>query len=380
MAFERLLVSNRLAPNGSHVDFGRLAEEMLFYQTVTIRVTRAGIEELIRAIGALNLIELMQREALRVEYVNNVVATRTRKDGIIELHSPILVTAEHLELARVAYDLFPAARLADEFLKHAADVPHEVSILREGEAFVQELEDVRTAVLDWISHAAPLARLNAESTFVPTWHPDGAAFTVATNISFDELSQLSSGPFSPASAGTIIGGIATAYATLARAARLRAEVATNSTHAVLIGHLARHMLARHSAQSDQPPLFQNVIFKSGHAIAEAVNSGLRDSNDVLDLLDDAAKFLSWLSKLPVTTNLVEEYYQAALSGSWAAKLPIKSFRWIVTALTSVAMPGVDGLLIDAADNFLVESIARGWRPNQFVDGPLRSFIFGDPNS
>ncbi|MFH0980414.1 MAG: hypothetical protein V2A79_02615 [Planctomycetota bacterium] len=45
------------------------------------------------------------------------------------------------------------------------------------------------------------------------------------------------------------------------------------------------------------------------------------------------------------------------------------------------VPGlVVGATLGAVDAFLVEKVAGGWRPNQFVDGPLRGFVDGKQDS
>lgn len=76
------------------------------------------------------------------------------------------------------------------------------------------------------------------------------------------------------------------------------------------------------------------------------------------------------------------YYERVTEGSWAAALPVKTLRWAIAVGVGAALGGigVNGLAISAisaglgaADMFLVERLAAGWRPNQFVEGKLRSF-------
>jgi hypothetical protein len=61
------------------------------------------------------------------------------------------------------------------------------------------------------------------------------------------------------------------------------------------------------------------------------------------------------------------------------KLPHKIIRWSLFTGAGVAIDllgagGIGtagGVLMSAADSFLVDRIAKGWKPVQFVNGPLR---------
>jgi hypothetical protein len=62
-------------------------------------------------------------------------------------------------------------------------------------------------------------------------------------------------------------------------------------------------------------------------------------------------------------------------------LPAKSLRWLIftgAGLLLGGIPGAVGLvastLSGASDTFLVDHLVRGWKPNQFVEGPLREFV------
>jgi hypothetical protein len=110
-----------------------------------------------------------------------------------------------------------------------------------------------------------------------------------------------------------------------------------------------------------------------------VNSGERTFGDVLKLLDSADRFREWLQKQQPSVDLVTAYYRDVTAETWASKLPAKLMRWAVAVGVGVAVGGLgaEGVAITAglgaADQFLVERIAAGWRPNQFVEGKLKPF-------
>ena len=103
---------------------------------------------------------------------------------------------------------------------------------------------------------------------------------------------------------------------------------------------------------------------------------------VLKLLDSADKFRHWLHQQPPDTNLVRAYYQEAIKDTWAEKLPAKSTRWSI--FTGVGL-GIDALgagglgtaanvAVSAVDAFLVDKLAKGWKPHQFVERDLKPLL------
>jgi hypothetical protein len=119
-------------------------------------------------------------------------------------------------------------------------------------------------------------------------------------------------------------------------------------------------------------LFQEIHLDDARAIREAINSGERSFSEFLPILKRAHRFKQWLADRNPDANLMKEYYEAALADSWANKLPAKGIRYVFAAAAGFANPAA-GLAIGAANDFLVDRIVRGWRPNQFVEGPLRKF-------
>jgi hypothetical protein len=118
------------------------------------------------------------------------------------------------------------------------------------------------------------------------------------------------------------------------------------------------------------------------AIAQAVNNRQRSFADVLELVQQAQKFKDWLRKQGPSADLSEEYCREVSRLDWADKLPPKAVRWLLVNVAGLAIGAVSSptaavltsLGISAADAFFLDKLLRGWRPNQFIEGPLKSFI------
>ena len=67
---------------------------------------------------------------------------------------------------------------------------------------------------------------------------------------------------------------------------------------------------------------------------------------------------------------------------WADKLAPKGIRWLLIWLAGLAVDAVAGshvgvagsVGLSAADALLFDKLIKGWRPNQFIDGPLKDFL------
>jgi hypothetical protein len=103
---------------------------------------------------------------------------------------------------------------------------------------------------------------------------------------------------------------------------------------------------------------------------------------LLPILDKAERFKEWLKSSPADIDLVKEYFRAVTAESWIDKLPSKGLRWAIFTGSGIALDllgtggiglGV-GIALSAIDSFILDKILKGWKPNQFVDGPLQRFV------
>jgi hypothetical protein len=129
-------------------------------------------------------------------------------------------------------------------------------------------------------------------------------------------------------------------------------------------------------------LFQDELIDGLPRIGEAVNSRARSFADVIRLVESSQKFKAWLKKQAPDEALRKTYLEEVAHLDWADKLPPKALRWLLFTGAGIGLGAVGGpvagmlagVALSAGDTFLLDKFLRGWKPNQFVEGPLKDFL------
>ncbi len=143
----------------------------------------------------------------------------------------------------------------------------------------------------------------------------------------------------------------------------------------------RDLLSARLRNEDSIELFQAEKLGNGHAIREVINSGERSYKDLVKLLQSARKFRHWLQKQEPDIDLINAYYKEVTASTWVEKLPVKVLRWAILTAAGIGLSHTDPIIantvsgsLSAVDSLLLDKFIHGWRPNQFVDGPLQHFV------
>jgi hypothetical protein len=124
------------------------------------------------------------------------------------------------------------------------------------------------------------------------------------------------------------------------------------------------------------------VFLEGRSVGKAVRTRHKSLDQVLHLANRASRFREWLAGKPFDLNLAREYGASLTRGTWAEKLPSKNLRFslfsgagvLVDLLMSSPLSTVTGFVLGAMDTYLVDRLAKGWTPNQFVENELWPFV------
>jgi hypothetical protein len=124
----------------------------------------------------------------------------------------------------------------------------------------------------------------------------------------------------------------------------------------------------------QKSSFEEFAFDKARPFREAFNSGRISLSESLKLIDETAKFRSWLCGHPPEADIVKEFHRAVSKDTRLGKFPAKAARFAVFTGPGVALDvmgaggigTITGVALSAIDSFVMDGLLRGWRPNHFV--------------
>ncbi len=179
----------------------------------------------------------------------------------------------------------------------------------------------------------------------------------------------------PLTIAHLLSNILDARADLALASFYGGDFVTSAVTSSIIQVRHAELLRRSKLNVDSRQQFTEVVLPDSPSLAEVIDSGERSFDDFLCLLDRAARFKDWLKAVNPDDDLIRTYMRDVSSEGWIQRLPAKSLRYVLTLALDATNPAI-GLVSGFVDNFVVEKLFSGWRPNHFVSGKLSPFVQG----
>jgi hypothetical protein len=381
--FEGICIS-RQEPFGMGIDIGFLAEALVFYQRVLIVADGEMFKAIVRICGHETIIEMMEMGILTIDFIENIpVVSQDYDFG--------LVSSEVLKYQHVAPQLLQeltgksgkGRRIANRMAKLVRPVqcdPTLPDLTRQDASDSDYVEDVARSLLE---HFVPEYQIPSPCVF--RFHRSSQTCTLETNIDFEKANvffkrrtDVSDATLTPA---YLLSYLAETRKTLTHSAEFSTDLAVSTPISVTATCKFKNLIEGRGASEKQIQAFEDLVFRDSRCIREAVNSGDRTFDDVLRLVTAGMKFKEWLNKTAHNGDVVKEYCREVTRIDWAEKLPPKAARWAIFAaasaaagfvLTPVAGAAV-GVGLSAGDYFLLDKVVKGWKPNQFVNGPLKDF-------
>ena len=390
--FESIVYKNSVGP-GPLIDIGALAEGLIFYGRVAIVGNSATVKDLLSRIPPFVLLSLMRDGRLEFHYLMNQTAVSTDQlsDGR-NLHNLIQFSSPDHTIDRIASQAFRDAAGRTSQAKLGGSAFAKLLLPFDCSGFDQE--SILSALSDDVATESSVQ--SVIRTFLPGYQQardlrfrvvrQRGGFNVDTNIDFRSLNEQYHRTIpqshSSLSEAYLLALIQGAYEASYFAGALNSEIAVHAVERVVQANVIEGVVQRHLQSETELHKFVDLTLADGRAIREAVNSGVVSFVAVVRMLDTADKFRHWLREQPVDSGLVQAYYREAIQNSWAEKLPAKSLRWgVFTGLgVTVDIMGGGGLgtaagvALSAVDSFLVDKLAKGWKPHHFVEGSLRPLI------
>lgn len=368
------------------LDLGFLAEAMLFYQSVHLIADGNILLQLVRECGPALLIELLKEKFLKISYLDKVTTIVPFDTGMAgNLYRPGTLHPQDgsWRLEKLAPKIFSKVsggpgwgrQLGRDFAELVPTIENGDEIISAVRADFADQEYVEKAVAQLVSILAPTYRVPQDFRFKVS--KEGEMFRVDTNIDFQQANE-SFNQHAKTVGHTLSPESLLLYVFEARndlfiASRENAELATQQGSAAIIDVKFREILSAHSKSQHNIEAFQELVLANGHEIGESIKSGFRTWRDLLNLLTEARRFKNWLRQQDPNSSLIYEYNKVLEKETWVGELPVKALRFLIFTGGGLLVPAIAAVGLSAADAFVVDRVLGGWKPNQFVNGPLKGF-------
>lgn len=393
--FEHVVL--RRSDNGNTISLGQLAEAMLYYKKVHLILDRGTLHFFVNALGLGPLLSLLNRTELTAVYCDEILGTNTESIGTSQFHNYVSFNVSGNQATGALKT--PAERL--EFDLRGMGIQK-----KDAKNFVQKFLDIvpfRKLSGNYFTQGGIVGAANSDlldAQFVrqaakkiietvPGGHCLGSEFKfeilnselgnfVFTNTNFDAINHNRSvyhPPIEPLTVAHILSNILEARADLTLASFYGGDFITSSTTSAIIQVKHSEILHRMQINTEERQQFVELILPDTPSLAEVIDKGERSFNDFLLLLDRSLRFKDWLHKINPDENLIRSYMQDISSEGWIQRLPAKSVRYMLTIALDVTNP-IAGFVAGFVDNFVVEKLFNGWRPNHFVTSRLAPFVDG----
>jgi len=385
----------RRAEGGQPVSAGQIAEALLFYQKVHLVIDRGTLLGLVKQIGMAQLLALLHRQDFSAVYCEEILGTSTDNVGAFQIHSLVAFTLSGDQTAgelktvedRVRFDLERAGLQKADARRFTKVFLERVPVRRfSGNHFLQ----------GGITEAAKRDVLDAEYTkeavgrilqVIPGGYATGPdlkfdviesklGIHVFSNVDFDSINRRrvactpAEDPLTPAH---LLSNILEARADLALASFYGGDFVTSASTSAIIQVRYAELLRRSSLNTTSLQQFTEVVLPDTKTVAEVIDAGERTISEFLVLLDRAARFKSWTKSVNPDENLVRTYVRDVSSEGWIQRLPQKSMRYAFTLALDASNP-IAGMVAGFVDNFVLEKLLSGWRPNHFITTRLQPFV------
>ena len=182
-------------------------------------------------------------------------------------------------------------------------------------------------------------------------------------------------PLEPLTIAHVLSHLQDARADFILAAHYGGDFATSAVTSAVVRLRYGMLLRRTEINADAQRQFSEVALPDMPTIAEAVDSGERTLQEFLRLLDKADRFKNWLKAANPDEGLTREYLRAVSSQDWVQTTKVKGLRYMLTLAADATNP-IAGFAAGFMDNFVIERLLGGWRPNHFVNDRLAPFLGG----
>ena len=391
--FERITL-HRPGGTDNPTDLGLLAECLVFYETVRVIVDHNAFSFLVNSCVPDQLLDLISMGSLEIEFVENMTGVASRPVAGQTIYDYVNLGTRSFRYQVVARKVFDklaggsgkrANKYYDQFDKLVKRLSYTNEIAAEARADWADDTYMRQAAQVYLALRSPNYVPPSNLEFKTRSTSQG--FTISTNIDFAAadadyraINNASEPLVTPAH---ILISISDTRRDLTIGSSFGSEFAMSPTSSAIAACKFSDLVNKASTGQERVSVFQEDMLDDLPNIRDAVNSGARNFSDVVRLVEKAKQFKEWLRKQDDDEHLRKAYLRDVTHMDWADKLPPKTLRWLIftagglalgAAFTNPLTGTAAGTALSVADSFLLDKLIKGWKPSQFIDGPLKDFV------
>lgn len=391
--FHRVCIKSKEL-NSQKIDIAFLVETMLFYGKVIVLAHREELKTLFYFFGEDTLAELIKSGRIDLRIREDILGSMNFSNGKYNIN---LFSKENETYTGILYqahrELINNSTKNSAFVKRFSELSQP---FRYGEDITRQIrndfdnQELLNKLLPiYLNSRVPNFELPEkieiaiikDSSFGPF-----DAYSLNSNVDLEALNRIhkENNPdnFHPIDYTGFFLSLAESKGDIFIASQFESELVTNELYSKFIDIQLTEIIKRRVQSQDNINLFDEYILKDCHTIGEAFVTGVITRNELLELLNKADKFRDWLDKVPDDKSLIGEYHVAVTRETFADKLPTKRARFIIfegvgIALDVMGAGGIGtavGTGLAAFDEFYLDKLIGGWKPNQYIDETLKPKI------
>ncbi len=388
--FNRIFIKSS-RDKSRQVNIGKLAESLLFYDTTDLMVDKFVITELCEILTIEQLEYLVKEGFLNIHILRNTIGVGEHKVDNQIAYAPFVLSSEALNLSEDLYKVYyqktgkksKAKELKRRFLELTSEFKYfgelRTDILDEWND-KQYLSKGLRAYINSYLHQLDTSKFNIELVDSVKNGPI-EFFNFDTNLNLEEINEKYNEllPHN-LNLNDCLRGMANSRGDFNIATNLESEVYSDLRNNPYLSIKFDDLVQKITKSEKEINTFQDYVLDDCADLDTILKSGEKSFDDFLELLEKSRKFREWLSKADEDSKLITAYYNELFDKSWLEKTPGKVARFTLFGGAGMIIDALAGgipigsAITSAIDNTAVDKIAKGWKPNQFVETELKEFL------
>lgn len=385
--FESITI--KINNSSNPLDIGYLAECLLFYDKTSLLIDKDSLTNLFRLCGVDEIYELIQRGNLSIQTRGNILGAGQREDTFfVDLFSATNVD-KHRE---TFYDAFlglygkqgKAKRNAQRFISMTSPYVCDNNVVKDIKDSIKDKALIKKIINNFICQIGLENEVIGEQWFYEFLPIDSYSFKHKTNLNLEFIKDVANAKqfhfdFSPTS---LLLNVSESLGDVYLSEYNKSEIFTTPLNSQIISLKFENLFNNANINKEQISNFQKLALPSYKNIETIINKGEKTYSDLIKLIDKAEKFRKWKNEIKSESDFIEEYSKAIATESWVDKMPTKVGRFVIFEGVGILLDvlGAGGIgtavatTLGTADSFLLDSLIKKWKPNQFVKGDYMKFV------